>query len=79
MKIIKFKTNIKCEGCVAGVAPHLNGSDKISDWQVDTDSQDKVLSVAGEQIEPHEIQELVEKAGFEAEVLRIQGIGGGDL
>lgn len=79
MKIIKFKTNINCGGCVSGVAPFLDGSEKISNWQVDTESSDKILSVAGEQIEPHQIKELVRKAGFQAEVLRVQGIGGGDL
>lgn len=79
MKIIKFKTNMNCEGCVAGVAPFLDGSENISSWQVDTENPDKVLSVAGEQIEPGQIKVLVQKAGFEAEVIRVQGIGGVDL
>lgn len=79
MKIIKFKTNMNSEGRVAGVAPFLDGSENISSWQVDTEHPDKVLSVAGEQIEPGQIKELVKKAGFEAEVIRVQGIGGVDL
>ncbi len=79
MKIIKFKTNINCGGCVATVTPFLNESGFISNWQVDTNSPDKVLTVSGEGIEPQQIQNLVEEAGFKAEVLRVQGIGGGDI
>jgi len=79
MKIIKFKTNINCGGCLATVTPFLNGVDFISNWQVDTSSPDKVLTVSGEGIEPQQIQNLVDEAGFKAEVLRVQGIGGEDL
>jgi copper chaperone len=79
MKIIKFKTNINSEGCLATVAPFLNGADFISNWQVDTSDPDKLLTVSGEGLEPQQIQNLVEEAGFKAEVLRVQGIGGGDL
>lgn len=79
MKILKFKTNINCGGCVKSVTPYLDGEESISKWQVDTDNPDKVLSVSGEELEPHVVKKLVEKAGFKAEVLRVQGIGGGDL
>lgn len=79
MKIIKFKTNIKCGGCLATVTPFLNRVDFISNWQIDTNSPDKVLTVSGEGIEPQQIQDLVGEAGFKAEVLRVQGIGGGDI
>ncbi|MBU1822837.1 MAG: heavy-metal-associated domain-containing protein [Bacteroidetes bacterium] len=79
MKIIKFKTNINCGGCLATVTPFLNGVDFISNWQVDTSDPDKVLTVSGEGLEPQQVKKLIEKAGFKAEVMRIQGIGGGDL
>jgi copper chaperone len=79
MKLLKFKTNIKCSNCVAAVAPFLDNSEDITNWQVDTESPDKILSVSGEKIEPHQIKELVSKAGYEAEVLRVQGLGGGEL
>lgn len=79
MKILKFKTNINCGGCVKSVTPYLDGEEAISKWQVDTSSPDKILSVSGEELEPHKVKSLVEKAGFKAEVVRVQGIGGGDL
>ena len=79
MKTLKFKTNINCGGCVKSVTPYLDGEKSISKWQVDTSSPDKILSISGEELEPHKVKSLVEKAGFKAEVVRVQGIGGGDL
>ena len=79
VKIIKFKTNINCEGCLATVTPFLNDADFISNWQVDTSDADKVLTVSGEGIEPQQVINLVQEAGFKADVVRVQGIGGGDL
>ena len=79
MKILKFKTNINCGDCVKSVTPYLDGEKAVSKWQVDTNSPDKILSVSGEELEPHKVKSLVEKSGFKAEVVRVQGIGGGDL
>ena len=79
MKILKFKTNINCGDCVKSVTPYLDAEESISKWQVDTSIPDKILSVSGEELEPHKVKSLVEKAGFKAEVVRVQGIGGGDL
>ena len=36
MEILKFKTNIKCGGCVETVTPFLNEEQSIRNWQVDT-------------------------------------------
>lgn len=52
MKIIKFKTDINCGGCLATVTPILNGANFISNWQVDTSHPEKVLTVSGEHFEP---------------------------
>ena len=35
MKTLKFKTNIKCTGCVAKVTPFLNDEKGIEKWDVD--------------------------------------------
>lgn len=79
MKILKFKTNINCGDCVKKVAPILDGEESISKWQVDTESKEKILSVSGEEVEPSKVRNLVEKAGFKAEPVRVLGIGGGDI
>ncbi|GAA4455614.1 hypothetical protein GCM10023189_23620 [Nibrella saemangeumensis] len=79
MEILKFKTNIKCGGCVAAVTPFLDKDEQISKWQVDTESPDKLLSISGKDIDPQQIINLVEQAGYKAELVRVMGIGGGDL
>ncbi len=79
MEIVKFKTNIKCGGCVATVTPYLDQESSIEDWQVATDSPDKVLTVSGKDLDPQRIKNLLKEAGFKADVLQVAGIGGEDL
>lgn len=45
METLKFKTNIKCGGCVATVTPVLNNLEGINKWEVDVNNPDKVLTV----------------------------------
>jgi len=70
MKILQFKTNINCSGCVARVTPRLNVVDGISSWKVDTDSQDKVLTVETESLSNEPIVEAVKKVGFNIQPLQ---------
>lgn len=65
---MKFKTNINCENCIRSVTPHLNTHFDIDHWEVDTNHEDKILTVEGD-VEVAEVVELVEKAGFSAEQL----------
>jgi copper chaperone CopZ len=66
---LKFKTNIKCGGCVAQVTPFLNGAEGISHWDVDTTNKDKILSVHSEGITENEVIQKVQEAGFKIEIL----------
>ncbi len=61
----KFKTNIKCGGCVATITPFLNEQQEISRWSVDTTTADKLLTVEGK-LSDERVVDLVEKAGFTA-------------
>jgi copper chaperone len=67
MKTLAFKTNIKCNGCVAKVTPVLQNASGIANWEVNTASPDKVLTIQTEQLTPQEIQALVQQAGFTAQ------------
>ena len=70
METLKFKTNIKCGGCIAAVTPHLNKLSDIQKWEVDTNSPDKVLTIEGKQgIDDQEIINVLENAGYNAEKL----------
>jgi len=66
-KNLRFKTNINCGGCVASVKPHLDGTEGISHWEVDTTDKDKVLTITASTISEDKIIETVQKAGFKIE------------
>lgn len=67
MKTLKFKTNIKCGGCIATVTPFLNKVPEISSWTVDTATPEKILTVeAGEGLQDEAVVSTLEKAGFTA-------------
>jgi copper chaperone len=79
MKTIQFKTNIKCEGCVATVTPFLNAEENIEAWKVNTENPDKILSVSGTNLDPQRVENVLQKAGFKAEVLQVFGTEGEGL
>jgi copper chaperone len=68
MEQIKFRTTIKCAGCVAKATPFLNEAAGESNWEVDVNNPSKVLTVVGDK-DSKKIIEAVEKAGFKAETL----------
>ena len=45
MTIMKFKTNVKCQGCVDRIAELFTKNKEIYSWEVDLTSDDKVLTV----------------------------------
>lgn len=63
---LQFKTNLNCESCVAAVKPFLDDVPNISNWEVDTKSSDKILTVAGDNISLDSVTAAVAKAGFVA-------------
>jgi copper chaperone len=69
MKTIKFKTNIKCSGCVATVTPFLNEAVGEKKWEVDYNNPIKLLTVEGEKDEAPKVIQALEKAGYKAEVI----------
>ena len=69
METLKFKTNIKCGGCIAAVTPHLNQLSGIKNWQVDTINPDKILTVDSDGLSANEIILKIQKAGYTAELL----------
>jgi len=68
MKTIRFKTTIKCNGCVAAVAPFLDQEGLIKSWKVDLIHPEKTLEViADESLDPKRVKELVSLGGYHAE------------
>ncbi len=66
MKVAKFKTNLKCSGCVAAVKPNLDALADIK-WDVDLSSPEKTLTVEGN-VDNSQIENAFEKAGYKAEL-----------
>nr|WP_121271482.1 heavy-metal-associated domain-containing protein [Pedobacter schmidteae] len=67
METLKFKTNIKCSGCVAAVTPFLNDIPEITKWEVDTENPEKILTVdANAKLDAETVINTLEKAGYVA-------------
>ena len=70
METLKFKTTIKCSGCLAKVTPVLNETVGEDNWEVDIQAPDKVLTIASEdEVNPADVVKAIEGAGYKAERL----------
>jgi copper chaperone len=65
----KFKTTIKCSGCVEKVTPYLNEAIGVGNWEVDLNSLVKVLTVHNDTDE-NKVIKAMEKAGYRAEEIK---------
>ena len=67
MNELKFKTNINCSGCLAKVTPVLNAKEGITEWGVDLQDDERILTVETDALTEEEVQAAVAEAGFSAE------------
>ena len=66
-RILTYKTNIKCNGCIATVTPFFEKNESIKKWSVDLENPDRVLTIELEGGEENEVKDLINEAGYEAE------------
>jgi len=64
MEILRFKTSLKCVGCVNSITPGLESLNTIEKWSVDLESPDKVLEVVATEDITDAVIESVKKAGY---------------
>ncbi|MEZ4995249.1 MAG: hypothetical protein R2824_32835 [Saprospiraceae bacterium] len=69
MKELKFKTNINCTGCLSKVKPVLDAETQIEKWEVDLQSDDRILTIEADDISSEEVSRAVARAGFNAELV----------
>lgn len=69
MEHMKFKTNIKCTGCLEKVTPHLDSLPGIEKWEVDLKNPDKVLTIHSRSASENDVIKVVQKTGYEIEKL----------
>ncbi len=67
MNTYQFKTNFKCQGCADKVGKELDKNQHITSWKVDLDSVEKILTIETS-LSPSEIQNIIEKIGYKAEI-----------
>jgi copper chaperone len=67
MEKLKFKTNIKCSGCIAKASPSLDEKIGKGNWEVDLFTLQKTLTVSSKNLNEDEIIAVVHDAGFTAE------------
>jgi len=71
MKTYQFKTNINCGGCVDAVSSYLDNAQDISQWEVDTNHEEKILTVMGQNaLEAKDVVDIVHLAGFSARSIK---------
>ena len=66
MQTLKFKTTMKCNGCVQTVTPFLEQANNIQNWSVDLQNPDRILTVQTEG-DAEEVKNLLKEAGYQAE------------
>jgi len=67
MEQIKFKTTIKCTGCLEKVTPGLNEAAGTENWVIDLKNPDKILTVDPLLANESEVIAVVRKMGYEIE------------
>jgi copper chaperone len=68
METLKFKTNIKCGGCIATVTPTLDTLEGVAKWEVDTTNPDKMLTVESDnRLTANDIIRALKTKGYNAE------------
>lgn len=65
--IIKFKTSINCNGCLAKVTPVLNKIEGIIEWDVNLADQNKTLTVKSNDLSAEVVIDKLQEIGFRAE------------
>jgi copper chaperone CopZ len=67
MGTYKFKTNVRCKGCIATVTPFLNRLERLKKWSVDLEDPRRILTAEGNDLIPEQIIRALEQAGYRAE------------
>jgi copper chaperone len=69
MEHIRFKTSIKCNGCIATVTPFLVNLEGLESWSVDLSDPQRILTADLSGIGPEEVIAALRKAGYTAELV----------
>jgi len=65
MGTLRFKTSLKCGGCIRAITPGLESLNVIQKWSVDLENPDKVLEIEASEDISETVIASVKKAGYE--------------
>lgn len=69
MNALRFKSTIKCTGCINTVRPELDNLKGLTHWEVDLSHPDRILTVEGTDVQPQQVVESLQAVGYKAELL----------
>ncbi|HEY0668298.1 MAG TPA: cation transporter [Sphingobacteriaceae bacterium] len=65
METLKFKTNIKCSGCIATVTPVLDKTAGKDNWKVDLEDPNKTLTIVTDASDD-QVAAALKEVGYDA-------------
>ena len=65
METLRFKTSLKCGGCIKAITPGLESINNIEKWSVDLENPDSLLEVISLTDISEKVIESVKKAGYQ--------------
>lgn len=69
MSKYRFRTNLKCGGCIQSIRPYLESIRNIREWSVDLNDPDRILTVDSDDLDPDMVIKAFAAAGYKAESL----------
>lgn len=67
IEILKFKTNVKCDACVAKITPYLNRVEGLEEWEVNLNDPERTLTTKLTNGDEDQIKTALSDAGYKAE------------
>lgn len=64
MEELKYKTSLKCNGCIAAIKPGIEQIEGVESWAVDLQSAEKVLTITASKPVSDNVINAVKKTGY---------------
>ncbi len=61
-----YRTNLRCEGCLAAIKPLFDAEPGVASWEADVSSPDRTVTVHSDTVTPARVGELLRQAGYES-------------
>jgi hypothetical protein len=62
----RYRTNLRCESCVATIKPYLDRAPGVRRWSADVSGPDKILTLDGDDLSLDRVNSILGPAGYQA-------------